>query len=132
MNPSNTRQNTLRIVFALVTIGLLLAVVLAKRVVPGGSSPNLSTPFHKYDHVCGEGFFAQTRRERRAYPSEVCKERATTSGPKRTAAQRVALLFGSGFVAPRSQPHFGGCSLVAPRQNRKSTQQTVVVFMKRS
>src|ERR1043166_7740084 len=25
---------------------------------------------------------------------------------------------------PRSQPHFGGCSLVAPRQNRKSTQQT--------
>src|SRR5206468_10710550 len=60
----------------------------------------------------------------RAYPSAVCKERATTSGPKRTAARRVASLFGSGFVAPRSQPHFGGCSLVAPRQNRKSTQQT--------
>src|SRR5439155_20418748 len=34
----------------------------------------LSTPFHKYDHVCGEGFLAQTRRERRAYPSAVCKE----------------------------------------------------------
>jgi len=46
------------------------------------------------------------------------------SGPKRTAARRVASLFGSGFVAPRSQPHFGGCSLVASRQNRKSTQQT--------
>src|SRR5437667_1350159 len=85
---------------------------------------NLSTPFHKYDHVCGEGFLAQTRRERRAYPSGVCKERATTSGPTRTAAQRVAPLFGSGFVTPRSQPHFGGCSLVAPRQNRKATQQT--------
>src|SRR5439155_5318158 len=56
--------------------------------------------------------------------SGVCKERATTSGPKRTAAQRVAPLFGSGFVTPRSQPHFGGCSLVAPRQNRKATQQT--------
>src|SRR5881409_3094930 len=84
----------------------------------------LSTPFHKYDHVCGEGFSAQTRRERRAYPSGVCKERATTSGPKRTAARRVASLFGSGVVAPRSQPHYGGCSLVAPRQNRKSTQQT--------
>jgi len=67
---------------------------------------------------------AQTRCERRAYPSGVCKERATTSGPKITAARRVASLFGSGFVAPRSQPHFGGCSLVAPRQNRKSTQQT--------
>src|SRR5881628_970558 len=85
---------------------------------------NLSTPFHKYEHVCGEGFLARTRRERRAYPSGVCKERATTSGPKRTAARRVASLFGSGFVAPRSQPHCGGCSLVAPRQNRKSTQQT--------
>src|SRR5437773_1660361 len=96
----------------------------------------LSTPFHKYDHVCGEGFLAQTRRERpvhrssfateggRAYPSAVCKERATKSGPKRTAARRVASLFGSGFVAPRSQPHCGGCFLVAPRQNRKSTQQT--------
>src|SRR5216117_2880501 len=84
----------------------------------------LSTPFHKYNHVCGEGFLAQTRRERRAYPSGVCKERATKSGPKRTAARRVASLFGSGFVAPRSQPHCGGCSLVAPRQNRKSTQQT--------
>src|SRR6266516_7998161 len=68
----------------------------------------LSTPFHKYNHVCGEGFLAQKRRERRAYPSGVCKERATTSGPKSTAARRAALLFGSGFVAPRSQPHFGG------------------------
>src|SRR5436189_2728052 len=36
----------------------------------------------------------------RAYPSGVCKERATTSGPKGTAARRVASLFGSGFVAP--------------------------------
>src|SRR5438105_11630928 len=63
----------------------------------------LSTPFPKYDQVCGEGFLAQTRRERRAYPSGVCKERATTSGPKRTAARRVASHLASGFVAPRSQ-----------------------------
>src|SRR5439155_12488183 len=35
---------------------------------------SLSTPIHKYNHVCGEGFLAQTRRERRAYPSGVCKE----------------------------------------------------------
>src|SRR5437016_7960435 len=27
----------------------------------------VSTPLHKYNHVCGEGFLAQTRRERRAY-----------------------------------------------------------------
>src|SRR5438128_4759241 len=67
------------------------------------SALRLSTPFHKYDHVCGEGFLAQTRRERRAYPSGVWKERATTSGPKRTAARRVAPHLASGFVAPRSQ-----------------------------
>src|SRR2546425_4936302 len=86
----------------------------------------LSTPFHKNDHVCGEGFLAQTRRERRAYPSEVCKERATTSGPKRTAAQRVAPLFGSGFVAPRGM--LPRCAWPEP----KSDATNVVVFMKRS
>src|SRR5439155_16937406 len=63
----------------------------------------LSTPFHKYGHVCGEGVLAQTSRERRAYPSGVCKERATTAGPKRTAARWVAPHLASGFVAPRSQ-----------------------------
>src|SRR5436309_2308724 len=69
----------------------------------------LSTPFHKYDHVCGEGFSAQTRRERRAYPfpTRRDKARATTSGPKRTAARRVASLFGSGVVAPRSSRQVG-------------------------
>src|SRR2546427_188978 len=73
----------------------------------GPGARALSTPFHKYDHVCGEGFSAQTRRERRAYPSGVCKARATTSGPKRTAARRVASLFGSGVVAPRSSRQVG-------------------------
>src|SRR6266705_439905 len=52
----------------------------------------------------------------------VCKERATTSGPKRTAAQRVAPLFGSGFVAPRSQPHSGDApsSRLARTENRRN------------
>src|SRR5437660_6017933 len=89
----------------------------------------LSTPVHKYDHVCGEGFLAQTRRERRAYPSAVCKERATTSGPKRTAARRVASLFGSGFVAPRSQPHFGMLPRRAsPRPQIDATNVVVVMI----
>src|SRR5439155_14622216 len=39
----------------------------------GCTISRLSTPFHKYNPVC-EGFLAQTRRERRAYPSGVCKE----------------------------------------------------------
>src|SRR5205823_14958221 len=44
--------------------------------------------------------------------------------PGRIIRKPPASIFGSGFVAPWSQPHFGGCSLVAPRQNRKSTPQT--------
>src|SRR5436309_15631199 len=82
----------------------------------------LSTPFHKYDPVCGEGFLAQTRRERRAYPSGVCKERATTSGPKSTAARRVASIFGSGFVAARPQLRSGVRSPVGGRRKRTSPQ----------
>src|SRR5207247_5741448 len=73
------------------------------------AKPSLGPPFHTYDHVCGEGFSAQTRRERRAYPfpTRRDKARATTSGPKRTAARRVASLFGSGVVAPRSSRQVG-------------------------
>src|SRR5213592_644555 len=57
-----------------------------------------------------------------AYPSAICEGRTTKSEPKRHAALRVAPFLGSGFVAPRSQPHFGGCSLVASRQNPKAAQ----------
>ena len=53
--------------------------------------------------ICGNGFWVQTRRERRAYPSAVCKERTTKSEPKRHAARRVAPHLAFGFVAPRSQ-----------------------------
>src|SRR5919106_452875 len=50
-----------------------------------------------YDTVRGEGFFGQTRRERRAYPSGVCEERATKSGRKRTAARKGCVEFGLGL-----------------------------------
>src|SRR5205814_8556798 len=53
--------------------------------------------------ICGNGFLVQTRRERRAYPSAVFKERTTKSEPKRHAARRVAPHLAFGFVAPRSQ-----------------------------
>ena len=43
-----------------------------------------------FRHMRGKGFLGQTRRERRAYPLGICKERATKSGPKRPAAPRVA------------------------------------------
>src|SRR5437870_2994147 len=50
-----------------------------------------------------KGFWPPARRERRAYPSEVCKERATTREAKRAAARRVAPKMAWGFVAPQSQ-----------------------------
>src|SRR5437867_9790605 len=49
-----------------------MAAADARRRIWARKTPpprSLSTPFHKYGHVCDEGFLAQTRRERRAYPS---------------------------------------------------------------
>src|SRR5439155_3426446 len=83
----------------------------------------LSGHEHNYDDVRGEGFFGQTRRERRAYPSGVCKERATKSGRKRTAARRVAPNLAYGCVARRSQIHFGICSRLAPCPRPNSAQR---------
>src|SRR5260370_20638324 len=65
----------------------------------------LSGHEHKYDDVRGQGFLAQARRERRAYPLAVCEERTTKPAPKSTAALRVAPNLACGFVAPRSQIH---------------------------
>ena len=79
----------------------------------GPPARGLSGHERKYDDVRGQGFWAQARRERRAYPSWVCQERPTKPAPKRTAARRVAPNLAWSFVAPRSQPHFGGCSLGA-------------------
>src|SRR5438093_4585562 len=84
----------------------------------------LSGHEHNYDDVRGEGFFGQTRRERRAYPSGVCEERATTSGRKRTAARRVAPNLACGCVARRSQIHFGIRSLLAPYHTPNPAQRT--------
>src|SRR5438445_3863668 len=56
-------------------------------------------------------------------PQWICKERATTPPPKRHAALRVALKLAWGFVARRSQPHCGGCSLLAPRHRPNRAQQ---------
>src|SRR5208283_4174145 len=84
----------------------------------------LSTDEHKYDDVRGKAFLAQARRERRAYPTWVCEERATKPAAKRTAAQRVALFLAWGVVARRLQPHCGGCALLAPSPRPKTTQRT--------
>src|SRR5438034_5264319 len=46
-------------------------------------------------------------------PKWICKERATKSARKRTAARRVAPNLACGFVARRSQPHWRG--MLPPR-----------------
>ena len=69
--------------------------------------------------------FVPGRGESDEHIRRICEERATKPWDKVTAAQRVALLLASGGVAPRSQPHWRGCSLVAPSQKPRATQQTV-------
>src|SRR3989442_1964263 len=61
-------------------------------------------------------------------PQWICKERATKSGRKRTAAQRVAPNLACGCVARRLQPHFGGCALLAPC-HRPNWAQRVYRFL---
>src|SRR3989442_10340877 len=50
-----------------------------------------------------QDFSPLPRRERRAYPSVVCKERATLAAAKKTATRRAAPDLTGGFVAPQSQ-----------------------------
>src|SRR5438128_12458045 len=81
---------------------------------PGsGITSRLSGQELQFGDVCGEEFSAPARRERRAYPTRICKERATQPGPKRTAARRGAPNLAWGFVARRSQPHCRG--MLPPR-----------------
>ncbi len=77
------------------------------------TAEHLSGQERKFGDVCGEDFSAPARRERRAYPTRICKERVTQPGPKRTAARRVAPNLAWGFVARRSQPHCRG--MLPPR-----------------
>src|SRR5438552_7374059 len=78
--------------------------------------------------ICGSGFLVQTRRERRAYPSAVCKERTTKPGPKRHAAgglHRIWLL----ALLLLGHRSLRICSLVAPRQKPNAVQQMPTQFV---
>src|SRR5438128_427098 len=78
--------------------------------------------------ICGNGFLVQTRRERRAYPSAVCKERTTKPGPKRHAAgglHRIWLL----ALLLLGHRSLRICSLVAPRQKPNAVQQMPTQFV---
>src|SRR5207245_9535659 len=59
----------------------------------------LSTPFHKYDHVCCVAFRFWRGATREHPPQWGCDRGATTPEPKSDATLRSAVLFGPGVVA---------------------------------
>src|SRR5256885_17168984 len=60
------------------------------------------------------------RREEGASPQWGCDRRATEPQAKLGGTQRAAVLFAPGFVAHSLQIHFGICSSLAPRLDRKT------------
>src|SRR5947209_17833810 len=59
----------------------------------------LSTPFHKYDHVCCVAFRFWLGATREHPPQWGCDRGATTPEPKSDATLRAAVLFGPDVVA---------------------------------
>src|SRR5207249_12273872 len=82
----------------------------------------LSGHEHNYDDVRGEGFFGQTRRERRAYPSGVCKERATKSGRKELPPEGLRRIWpvAALLVGHRSTSGYAPSSRLAAGQIRRN------------
>src|SRR5437667_6859637 len=75
-------------------------------VLPGNHFPNtllllccLSTPFHKYDHVCCVDFRFWRGATREHPPQWGCDRGATKPEPKSDATLRAAFLFGPDVVA---------------------------------
>src|SRR5437879_4440601 len=65
--------------------------------------------------------FGLWRGARREHPPQWgCDRRATKPQAKLGATQRAAVLFPPGFVAHSLQIHFGICSSLAPRLDRKT------------
>src|SRR2546427_979836 len=65
--------------------------------------------------------FGLWRGARREHPPQWgCDRRATKPQAKLGATQRAAVLFAPGFVAHSLQIHFGICSSLAPRLDRKT------------
>src|SRR2546427_12006149 len=60
---------------------------------------SLSTPFHKYDHVCCVDFWFWRGAMREHPPQWGCDRGATKPEPKSDATLRAAVLFGPDFVA---------------------------------
>src|SRR5882672_4600565 len=97
----------------------------------------LSTPFHKYDHVCCVDFRFWRGATKEHPPQWGCDRGATKPEPKSGATLRAAVLFGPDVVAHPLQTSKGYALVpvrkhLAPRLGQKSLPANVAVFMKRS
>src|SRR5881397_2647500 len=95
----------------------------------------LSTPFHKYDHVCCVDFRFWRGATREHPRKRGCDRGATKPEPKSDATLRAAVLFGPDVVARSLQTPEGYARVpvrknLAPRPGQKSLAANVVVFMK--
>src|SRR5213593_2275087 len=95
----------------------------------------LSTPFHKYDHVCCVDFRFWRGATREHPPQWGCDRGATKPEPKSDATLRAAVLFVPDAVAHSLQTPEGYARVpvrkhLAPRLGQKSLAANVIVFMK--
>ena len=99
-----------------------------------GEAP-LSTPFHKYDHVCCVDLRFWRGATREHPPQWGCDRGATKPEPKSDVTLRAAVLFGPHVVARSLETPEGYAPVpvrkhLAPRSGQKSLAANVVEFMK--
>src|SRR5207247_10344327 len=101
------------------------------RTVPVRSDlAGLSTPFHKYDHVCCVDFRFWRGATREHPPKWGCDRGATKPESKSDATLRAAVLFGPDVVAHSLQTAEGYARRSRLVWVKKSLAANVVVFMK--
>src|SRR6266496_1321015 len=101
-----------------------------ERALSANHNPaRLSTPFHKYDHVCCVDFRFWRGATREHPPKWGCDRGATKPEPKSDATLRATVLFGPDVVAHSLQTAEGYARVpvrkhLAPRLGQKSSPQT--------
>src|SRR5205823_4948730 len=106
------------------------------RFTRGQPPASLSTPLHKYDHVCCVDFRFWRGATREHPPQWGCDRGATKPEPKSDATLRAAVLFDPDVVAHSLQTPEGYARVpvrkhLAPRLGQKSLAANVAVLMER-
>src|SRR6058998_856909 len=84
----------------------------------------LSGVRHNYDDVRGQGFFAQTRRKRRAYPAVDLQGASNEVWVKKTCRPPGCAEFGLWLRCSSVTAPWWGCVLLAPRHRPNWAQRT--------